>query len=194
MILLAVFQDSISITLHNILSSICIRFKNSNDFIINFLRVKNTTYFLRFFWVILNLLAKPKNEDHVSCLHLKPPLARWLTYCIRRRRRLGIFSSPKAYIGGGAEEIRILPSSRAQGKARNFSKSRSLYRGGEIGIFLGAKAYMEETVRRVTPRTSLRSVLRQQAVFEVEGSSEFFQVPGPIQRGKDRNFSQVPKI
>ena len=38
--------------------------------------------------------------------------------------------------------------------------------------------YVEETVRRVTPRSSFRSVLRQQAVFKGGGSLEFFQVPG----------------
>ena len=38
----------------------------------------------------------------------------------------------------------------------------------------------QETVRRVRSRISLRSVLRQQCVFEGEGgSSEFFQVPEP---------------
>ena len=34
---------------------------------------------------------------------------------------------------------------------------------------------MEETVRRVTPRTLLRSVLRQQAAFEGGRSFEFFK-------------------
>ena len=37
---------------------------------------------------------------------------------------------------------------------------------------------MEETVTRVTPRTSLRSVLCQQAVFEGGGRLELFSVPG----------------
>ena len=36
---------------------------------------------------------------------------------------------------------------------------------------------MEETVGRVTPCTTLRSVLRLKAVFEGGGSLEFFQVP-----------------
>ena len=38
---------------------------------------------------------------------------------------------------------------------------------------------MEETVKRVTPRISLRSVLHQQVVFERGEVSEFFQVPEP---------------
>ena len=59
---------------------------------------------------------------------------------------------------------------------------------GKLGIFLSPRAYMEETVRAVTSRTSLRSVLRQQAVFEGGGSSEFFQVPRIISRGRDHNF------
>ena len=37
---------------------------------------------------------------------------------------------------------------------------------GKLGTFLSPKAYVEEAVRRVTPRTSLRSVLHQQAVIE----------------------------
>ena len=39
---------------------------------------------------------------------------------------------------------------------------------------------MKETVREVTPRTSLRSVLRQQAVFEGVENLKFFQVPQHI--------------
>ena len=45
---------------------------------------------------------------------------------------------------------------------------------------LNSSTYVEETVRRVTPRVSLRSVLRQQAVFEGGGSLKFFKVSGPI--------------
>ena len=52
--------------------------------------------------------------------------------------------------------------------------------GGKLGIFPSPRAYMEETVRRVTPRTSRRSALRQQAVFEGGRSLEFFQVLGSI--------------
>ena len=40
---------------------------------------------------------------------------------------------------------------------------------GELG------AYMEETVRRVTPRTSLGLVLRQQAVIEGVEAQNFFK-------------------
>ena len=59
------------------------------------------------------------------------------------------------------------------------SQSQSLYRGGEIGIFqvpkprqklqtfLSSRAYMDETVRRVTPR--------QQVVFE--GGDQNFLSP-----------------
>ena len=47
---------------------------------------------------------------------------------------------------------------------------------GKLGIFPSPRAYMEEAVRRVKSRTSLHSVLRQQAVFEKGGSLEFSQV------------------
>ena len=47
---------------------------------------------------------------------------------------------------------------------------------GELG------AYIEETVRGVTPRFA-RSMIRQQAVFEGGGCFEFFQVPEPLYRG-----------
>ena len=40
----------------------------------------------------------------------------------------------------------------------------------------GFGTYMDQTVRRVTPRTSLH----QQAVIEGRGSSKFFQIPLPI--------------
>ena len=43
---------------------------------------------------------------------------------------------------------------------------------GNLGIFPSPRAYMEETVRRVTTRTSLR----QRAVFG-EGGLEFFKIP-----------------
>ena len=63
-----------------------------------------------------------------------------------------------------------------------------------LGIFLSSRAYMEETLGRVTPRTSLRSVLRQQPVFEGGGSFEFFQVPRPIWWRKDKNFSKSQSL
>ena len=50
----------------------------------------------------------------------------------------------------------------------------------KFGIFPSPRAYIEETVERVTPCTSLRSVLCQQVIFEEGGSFEFFQVPGSM--------------
>ena len=79
---------------------------------------------------------------------------------------------------------------RALGKARNFSKSQSLDIEGEgsgffevpkprrkLEILPSPRAYMEETVRRVTPQTLLRSVLRQQVVSEEREESEIVQRP-----------------
>ena len=43
----------------------------------------------------------------------------------------------------------------------------------KLGIFLSPRAYTEEIISRVTSRTSLRSVLRQQAVFEGGGRLVF---------------------
>ena len=53
--------------------------------------------------------------------------------------------------------------------------SPTAYMGEELGIFISPRAYTEETVRRVKPRTSLRSVLCQQPVFEGRGSLYFFK-------------------
>ena len=85
---------------------------------------------------------------------------------------LGIFPSPKAYMGG---------------EAQNLSNFQSLYRGGGAsttmsyvlsahGSCLGRSAYWCKFTgrvwslyggdKRVTPRTSLLSVLRQQDVIE----------------------------
>ena len=71
------------------------------------------------------------------------------------------------------------------GRTRNFSKSQSLYRGGIyhyeltccVLALLRLTAVRQEEFRdggdkRVTPRTLLRSVLRQQAVIEGKGIPE----------------------
>ena len=50
------------------------------------------------------------------------------TSCIRRKWKLGIFSSPRE-TGG---EIGIFPSLRTKEKVRNFSEFHSLYRGGDL--------------------------------------------------------------
>ena len=71
--------------------------------------------------------------------------------------------------------LRIFPSPGAStgSKSRKFSDFQKLYSERRLGISSTLRTYMEETIRRVTPRTSLRSVLLQQAVFE-GGSSKFF--------------------
>ena len=48
---------------------------------------------------------------------------------------------------------------------------------GKLGIFPSPRAYMKETIREVTSRNSLHSVLRQRAVFKGKGNFELFQVP-----------------
>ena len=48
---------------------------------------------------------------------------------------------------------------------------------GKLGIFLSPGAYMEEPVRGTTPKTSLRSVLFQQVVFEDREETKI--VPSP---------------
>ena len=90
--------------------------------------------------------------------------------------------------------LRLRPVFEGAGEPTIFSVSEP--RGGEteeprrkLGIFLCPGAYMEETVRTVTPCTSLgSSVLRQQAVIEGRGSSKFFHVPESIWR-RAWNFS-----
>jgi len=47
----------------------------------------------------------------------------------------------------------------------------------KLGIFPNPRAYMEEIVRRKILRTSLRSVLRQLAVFKGEERLDFFPRP-----------------
>ena len=77
---------------------------------------------------MVDLSAKVKNKDHVSCIHfacslyLKEEQSPEFSQVQEPRRKLGIFPSPREY--------------------------------------------MEGAVRRVTPRTPLRSVLPQQAAFE----------------------------
>ena len=181
--------------------------------------------FLTYFYI---LLANTKNKYPVSCLHLALRFARCFSCSLdlKKEERPEFFSSPKGYIEGASSEFFYSPEPR--GKVQNFSKSQSLYRGEELGIFLSPKvyvvggvptyfqlissysfifptyfflftchiflhflhillhipsyfphreerlgifvshpkAYIEEAVRRVTPRSSLRSVFRQQAVFE----------------------------
>ena len=85
------------------------------------------------------------------------------TACMRGES--GIFSSPRVYIEEG-KCLATFPNTLAS-KAycyKSIGRAWSLY---------------EERVRRVTPCTSLCSMLRQQALFEGGGSSEFFQVPEP---------------
>mgnify|MGYP001009314775 CR=1 FL=1 len=53
-------------------------------------------------------------------------------FSIQRRRKFGIFPSPKAYIEKGRSEFFQVQS---LGKARNFSKSQGLHRGGASKFF-----------------------------------------------------------
>ena len=62
--------------------------------------------------------------------------------------------------------------------ARIFSKFQSSYIGGEIGIFSSPRAYKERE------RLEFFQVPRPWEEFGI------FEVPEPIQRGRDRNFSK----
>jgi len=62
-----------------------------------------------------------------------------------------------------------------------------------LRIFPSSRAYMEATVRRVTSRTSLGSVLRQQTAFEGGGSLEFFSKSQGLYRGGGIGIFQVPE-
>ena len=63
----------------------------------------------------------------------------------------------------------------------------------KLGIIPNLRAYiMEVTVRRATSRNSLRSVLRQRAVFKGRGNFALFQVPDP--RGKLGIFSKSQSL
>ena len=88
------------------------------------------------------LLAKPKNEHHISCL---------------------------------------LDSHLPQrGSARNFSKSQSLYRG-ECSKFSRVPKPLSDVGRKLYTTTCRKS-------------SEFFQVPKPMQRGRSRNISKSKSL
>ena len=67
--------------------------------------------------------------------------------------------------------LRLRPVFEGAGESGMFSVAEPRRK---LGIFSSPRTYMEETVRRMKPRTSLRSVLRQQAVFEGGESLEVF--------------------
>ena len=62
---------------------------------------------------------------------------------------------------------------------------------GKLGIFSNPRACMKETVRRVTPQTSLCSVLRQQAVFEKGEETEIVRSPRAYKEGESSGFVHV---
>ena len=77
--------------------------------------------------------------------------------------------------------IKEFPNVMSSGRGgAKYSRIFDLSLGPGLEIFPSLRVYMKETVRRVTPRTTLRSVLRQQATLEGGGSLEFFQGPGPL--------------
>jgi len=102
------------------------------------------------------LLAKPKDEDHVSCLSsvprgegggseffkvLKPIRS------LNKGERIGIFPSSKAYKVGSSAFIQVpeaIQKGRAyiRGKLENFPKSQSLNRDGKLGMFLSLRVYI----------------------------------------------------
>jgi len=61
---------------------------------------------------------------------------------------------------------------------------------GERREFFQVPEHMEETVRRVTPRPSLHSVLRQQAVFDGGEEARFFLSSGVYMEWRARNSSK----
>ena len=89
-----------------------------------------------------------------------------------RGEELGIFPSPEAYIKGELW-IFLVPEPIPSSRARYLSRFQSLRT-------TSPSAYMEDAVRTVTPRISLRSVLRQQAVLKEKERSKFILVPEPI--------------
>ena len=92
----------------------------------------------------------------------------------------GIFPSPRAYTGGGVGTSTTIGLQEEGSLAQ--SAATSLH--GEL------EAYMEEKVRR--PRTSLRSALSQQAVFEGRESS--ISKSQDLYWESDRNFSQSQSL
>ena len=109
-----------------------------------------------------NLLAKPKNKDHVSYLHLTPRFARGL--CLRAQECPKIFSvpeprgrfenflSPRAYIEGERSEYFQVPGPlwrRQKCGASNLvslgaSPICCIRRRRKLGFFPSPRPYMEE--------------------------------------------------
>ena len=75
-----------------------------------------------------------------------------------------------------------LPSMEDE-RARNYSKSQSLYRRGELGIFLRPKASLERESSEFFQIPEL-----------IQRGAEFFQGPKPLQKGKARNFSKSQSL
>ena len=122
-------------------------------------------------WRSKNLLAEPKNIDHVSCLCLREQESPEFSQFLNLGGSLEFFQVPEPICRRQKSDslhraIGIFPCPRVQEEVRNFLKSQGLYKG-DIGK------------NRGTPRASLLSVLRQQIVFEGGGSLEFSQVPRP---------------
>ena len=92
--------------------------------------------------------------------------------------KLSIVLSPRAYMAKSSEFLQV-PEPIQRGKRLPLSRppqTLALPKPPAISLQGELEAHMWETVRRVTPRTLLSSVLRQRAVFEGGGSSEYFQV------------------
>ena len=142
----------------NIRRSVLGRSKKEHIFLhISHIFLHIPTYFL----IILNLLVEP--------FHPSSPRTS-LCSVLRLRPVLREQESPEFSQSQSKGELRIILSSGVN------------IGGGEIGIFLGAKAYIEEKVKRVT----FPSVIRQQAVNE--GGEETAVFPSPRAHGKAWNF------
>jgi len=80
-----------------------------------------------------------------------------------------------------------IPKPLSRGRARNFSKSQSLYSWGgvELGIIPSIKAALKRESSEFfrAPKVSLE-----------RESSEFFQIPEPLSRGRARNFSKSQSL
>ena len=64
------------------------------------------------------------------------------TRCLYEEIYIEVVRSPKASIEGESSEFFQDSEPLSRGKGRNFSKSKSLYRGGKLGIFPRPRAYI----------------------------------------------------
>ena len=77
-----------------------------------------------------------------------------------------------------------------RGGTQNFSKSHCLHVGEELGIFPSPTASIQMKSSKLYLRAYMVRLAHGQPLYNSSRSSEFFQVPRILYRGRARNFSK----